>query len=76
MVMIQYHDDMEAPMKRIAAFRGTFLISALITIFLCMPAAAAEKLTRIADNVYSYVDEKNGSKDNSFGSVVHYTAME
>lgn len=55
-------------MKRIAAFRGTLLISALITIFLCMPAAAAEKLTRIADNVYSYIDVKSGSKDNSFGA--------
>ena len=31
-------------------------------------ALAADKLTRIADNVYAYVDTKQGSKDNSFGA--------
>jgi len=31
-------------------------------------ASAAEKLTRIADNVYAYVDTKQSSKDNSFGA--------
>lgn len=31
-------------------------------------AAAAEKLTRIAENVYSYIDVKNASKANSFGA--------
>lgn len=55
-------------MKRIAAFREAMFISALIIIFLCTPAAAAEKLTKITDNVYSYVDVRNGSKENSFGA--------
>ncbi len=55
-------------MKRIASFREVMLISALLIIFLCTHAAAAEKLTKIADNVYSYVDVKNGSKENSFGA--------
>lgn len=31
-------------------------------------ALAADKLTRIADNVFAYVDTKQGSKDNSFGA--------
>ncbi|HIJ90129.1 MAG: MBL fold metallo-hydrolase [Desulfobulbaceae bacterium] len=32
------------------------------------PALAADKLTRISDNVYAYVDTKQSSKDNSFGA--------
>jgi len=32
------------------------------------PALAADRLTRIADNVYAYVDTKQGSKENSFGA--------
>jgi cyclase len=55
-------------MKRIAAFREAVFISALIMILLCTPAIAAAQLTKIADNVYSYVDVRNGSKDNSFGA--------
>jgi glyoxylase-like metal-dependent hydrolase (beta-lactamase superfamily II) len=35
---------------------------------LSSPALAAEKLTKIADNVYAYVDTKQSSKDNSFGA--------
>lgn len=31
-------------------------------------ALAADKLTRIADNVYAYVDTRQSSKDNSFGA--------
>ena len=31
-------------------------------------ALAADKLTRIADNVFAYVDTKQSSKDNSFGA--------
>lgn len=32
------------------------------------PALAADKLTRIAENVYAFVDTKQSSKDNSFGA--------
>ncbi|MEN6617268.1 MAG: MBL fold metallo-hydrolase [Syntrophorhabdus sp.] len=41
---------------------------ALIFIFIWGSAGAAERLTRIAENVYSYVGVKNGSKANSFGA--------
>lgn len=55
-------------MKRTAAFRGRIVLSVLFIILLCTPAMAAPELTRIADNVYSYIDVKNGSKANSFGA--------
>lgn len=55
-------------MKGSAAFRRSILFSILFVILLCTPAMAAPELTRIADNVYSYVDVKNGSKANSFGA--------
>lgn len=51
-------------------------IAAPVKILLCCiawsvftgSALAADKLTRIAENVYAYVDTKQSSKDNSFGA--------
>jgi glyoxylase-like metal-dependent hydrolase (beta-lactamase superfamily II) len=44
------------------------LVFVLVLLAFCNSAPAAEKLTRIADNVYAYVGTKDGSKDNSFGA--------
>ncbi len=43
------------------------LIAAVI-ICICAPAAFAAGLTKISDNVYSYVDIKNAAPQNSFGA--------
>ncbi len=44
------------------------LLFGVVCSMLGSPALAADKLTRIADNVYAYVDTKQSSKDNSFGA--------
>jgi cyclase len=55
-------------MKKRLIVSGKVIVSALLLLALCGGASAAEKLTPIAENVYAYVDTKNGSKDNSFGA--------
>lgn len=45
-----------------------FVLFCVVWSLLCGPALAAETLTRIADNVYAYVDTKQSSKDSSFGA--------
>lgn len=45
------------------------VLALCIAFFACIsPASAAEKLTQIAENVYAYVDTKNSTPQNSFGS--------
>ncbi len=55
-------------MKKSVRLFGKISLSFVLIVFLCIPAVAAEKLTRIADNVYTYVDVRGGSRDNSFGA--------
>lgn len=55
-------------MKKSLAVSGKVALVVLALLLLSTGAFAADKLTKIADNVYSYVDVKNGSKDNSFGA--------
>ncbi len=50
-------------MKKLTIFCFVFM-----SVVLCSGAFAQEGLTKIADNVYSYVDEKNGSAANSFAA--------
>jgi glyoxylase-like metal-dependent hydrolase (beta-lactamase superfamily II) len=50
----------------VIAVKVLFFVLALFALY--DSAQAAEKLTRIADNVYAYVGTKNSSKDNSFGA--------
>lgn len=45
-----------------------FLVAVAVLSAFCGPVFAAEKLTRVTDNVYAYVDTKNSSKDNSLGA--------
>lgn len=40
----------------------------IVYVVLCGNVFAAEKLTKTADNVYSYVDTKNSSPQNSYGA--------
>jgi cyclase len=48
---------------------GRFSIFILAIVFLCVPSAfAGGGLTKIADGVYSYVDVKQASPQNSFGA--------
>jgi glyoxylase-like metal-dependent hydrolase (beta-lactamase superfamily II) len=47
---------------------GKSLVVVLVVFALCDRVFAAEKLTRIAENVYAYVGTKNSSKNNSFGA--------
>ncbi len=56
-------------MKHIIASSKILLFSIVLCMFVLGGAVhAAEKLTRIADNVYAYVDTKQSSKNNSFGA--------
>lgn len=55
-------------MKKSLAVSGKLVFLVLALLLLSTGVFAADKLTKIADNVYSYVDVKNGSKDNSFGA--------
>lgn len=55
-------------MKKFFPTAGRLLLSALVLCSLSGQAVAAEKLTRIAENVYAYVDTKNGTGKNSFGA--------
>lgn len=53
--------------RRLTAPAKIMLFCALCTVF-GRPALAADKLTKVTDNVYAYVDTKQSSKDNSFGA--------
>jgi cyclase len=44
------------------------LVLVVVLFALCDYAFAAEKLTKIADNVYAYVGTKNSANNNSFGA--------
>lgn len=55
-------------MNKFFPIAGRLLLSALVLCSLAGQAVAAEKLTRIAKNVYAYVDTKNGTGKNSFGA--------
>jgi cyclase len=55
-------------MKKLLAVMGKLLVLALVLFAHCDSAFAAEKLTQIDENVYAYVDTKNGSNKNSFGA--------
>jgi len=53
--------------KRVAVLSKILLFCVVWSVF-GGSALAADKLTRIADNVYAYVDTRQSSKDNSFGA--------
>ena len=55
-------------MRKLFVVLGKSLVLALILLTLFDHAFAAEKLTQIVENVYAYVDTKNGSAKNSFGA--------
>lgn len=55
-------------MRRTVLISGRLLVLVIALSLLCSQAAAAQRLTRIAENVYAYVDVRNSSKDNSFGA--------
>jgi len=55
-------------MRKSLVISGKLLILVLVLFAFCGQTFAAEKLTRIAENVYAYVDVKNGSRNNSFGA--------
>ncbi|MCX5805140.1 MAG: MBL fold metallo-hydrolase [Proteobacteria bacterium] len=55
-------------MRKPLVILGKLLVLVIVLFVLCDRAFAAEKMTKIAENVYAYVDTKNSSKDNSFGA--------
>ncbi|HOW54566.1 MAG TPA: MBL fold metallo-hydrolase [Syntrophorhabdaceae bacterium] len=55
-------------MRKLFVISARPLVFVLVLLIFCASAFAADKLTRIAENVYAYVDIKNGSKNNSFGA--------
>ncbi len=55
-------------MKRINLLAFKIAAIAFVVSLLAQTAFAAEGLTKIADNIYSYVDTKNMSPQNSFGA--------
>jgi cyclase len=55
-------------MRKLLVISGKLLVLILVLFALCDRALAAEKLTKITENVYAYVGTKNSSKDNSFGA--------
>lgn len=55
-------------MRKFPVVSGKLLVLAFVLCAFCGQAFAAEKLTRIAENVYAYVDIKNGSGSRSFGA--------
>lgn len=55
-------------MRRLSIVTGVLLVSVLSLLVLFNCAFAAERLTKIAENVYAYVDTKDSSKNNSFGA--------
>ncbi len=55
-------------MKKHSSIKWLAVLVFIVYVVLCGNVFAAEKLTKIADNVYSYVDTKNSSPQNSFGA--------
>ncbi len=55
-------------MKKYSSIKWLAVLVFIVYAVLCGDVFAAEKLTKIADNVYSYVDTKNSSPQNSFGA--------
>lgn len=55
-------------MRKLLVVISKLLVLALVLFTIADRASAAEKLTQIAENVYAYVDTKNGSAKNSFGA--------
>jgi cyclase len=55
-------------MRKLLVSSGKLLVLVLVLVALCDRAFAAVKLTRIAENVYAYVDTINSSKNSSFGA--------
>lgn len=60
-------------MRKIVFKNGFFVLCFLVLTFatsliLSYEALAQQGLTKIADNVYSYVDTRNSSPQNSFGA--------
>lgn len=55
-------------MRKLLVVIGKLLVLAIVLFAIADRASAAEKLTQIAENVYAYVDTKNGSAKNSFGA--------
>lgn len=55
-------------MRKLLAVIGRLLVLILAAFAIIDLASAAEKLTPIAENIYAYVDTKNGSAKNSFGA--------
>ncbi len=55
-------------MKKYSSIKWLAVLVFIVYAVLCGNVFAAEKLTKIADNVYSYVDTKNSSPKNSFGA--------
>lgn len=57
-------------MNTCLATLGKILLFCLVWSVSCGSALAADKLTKITDNVYAFVDTKQSSKANSFGANV------
>lgn len=55
-------------MKKFLVISCKLLLVVLVLFTIADRAFAAEKLTQIVENVYAYVDTKNGSAKNSFGA--------
>ena len=55
-------------MRNLIVISEKLLVLVLLLFTFCDRAAAAGKLTQIAENVYAYVDTKNSSKNSSFGA--------
>lgn len=55
-------------MKKYSSIKWLAVLVFMVYAVLCGNVFAAEKLTKIADNVYSYVDTKNSSPQNSYGA--------
>lgn len=55
-------------MKKHSSIKLLAVLIFAVYIILCGNVFAAEKLTKIADNVYSYVDTKNSLPQNSYGA--------
>ncbi len=55
-------------MKKHSGIKWLAVLVVMVYTVLCGNVFAAEELTKIADDVYSYVDTKNSSPQNSFGA--------
>jgi len=55
-------------MKKYSGIKWLAVLVFIVYVVLCGNVFAAEKLTKIADNVYSYVDTKSSTPQNSYGA--------